>query len=108
MALQHARDQIKAIYAQPPSLAPRFRSIFEVPLEHRLKMSLQAAEQWISMIAHQVKVTHHNFQCLARQHKSIKTHLWTMRREARSQAKERRDYYRKRLGKRRGGQCRQQ
>ena len=89
ISLQQARDRIKAIYAEPPSLAPRFRSIFEVPLEHRLKMSLQAAEQWISLINHQANVTQHNFKCLIRQHHSMKTHLRTMRREARAQAKER-------------------
>ena len=42
-ALQAARDKIRALYADPPSLAPHFRSLFAVPLEHRLKMSLQAA-----------------------------------------------------------------
>mmetsp|Transcript_1987 Transcript_1987/g.3068 ORF Transcript_1987/g.3068 Transcript_1987/m.3068 type:complete len:602 (-) Transcript_1987:27-1832(-) len=89
IALQKARDQIKAIYENPPQMAPNFRSIFDIPLEHRLKMSLQAAEHWISLISHQVKVTHHNFRCLIRQHKPMKTHLRTMRCEARSQAKER-------------------
>ena len=43
IALQQARDKIKAIYSNPPTLAPRFRSVFEVPLAHRLKMPLQAA-----------------------------------------------------------------
>ena len=52
-------------------------------------MSLQAAEHWLSLIRHQAKVTQHNFQCLLRQHKPMATHLRTMRREARSQAKER-------------------
>ena len=88
-ALQQVRDRIRAIDAEPPSLAPRFRSIFEIPLEHRLKMSLQAAEQWISLISHQAKVTNHNFQCLIRQHKSMTTHLRTMQQEARAQAKDR-------------------
>ena len=64
-----------------------FRSIHEIPLAYRLQMPLQAAEQWISMISHQVKVTHHNFQCLLREHKPMSTHLRTMRREARAQAK---------------------
>ena len=71
------------------SLAPHFRSLFAVPLEHRLKMSLQAAEHWLSTIAHQVKVTHHIWSVLLSQHHSIKSHLRTMRRKARHQAKER-------------------
>ena len=51
-------------------------------------MSLQAAEQWISLIAHQVKVTQHNFKLLLRQHKPIETHFDTMKREARQQEKD--------------------
>ena len=89
IALQQVRDKIKAIYQDPPKLAPQFSSVYEIPLEHRLKMSLQTAEQWLSLIAHQMKVTQHNFQCLLRRHKSMHAHLRTMRREARSQAKER-------------------
>ena len=89
IALQNVRDKITAIYENPPALAPQFRSIHEIPLAHRLQMPLQAAEQWISMISHQVKVTHHNFQCLLREHKPMPTHLRTMRREARAQAKAR-------------------
>lgn len=50
IALQRVRDQITNIYRNPPELAPQFRSIFEVPIEHRLKMSLNAAEQWASLI----------------------------------------------------------
>ena len=89
IALQKARDKITDIYQNPPTLAPHFRSIYEIPLAHRLKMPLQVAEQWISMIMHQVKVTQHNFKILLRQHKPIKTHFRTMRRDARNQAKER-------------------
>ena len=89
IALQQVRDKIRAIYQNPPKLAPQFSSVYEIPLEHRLKMSLQTAEQWLSLIAHQMKVTHHNFQCLLSQHKSMHAHLRTMRREASSQAKER-------------------
>lgn len=81
IALQNAREKIKSIYANPPTLAPQFQSIYEVPLEHRLKMSLQSAEHWFSMISHQIKVTAHNFQLLIRQHNSTKTHLRAMRRE---------------------------
>ena len=33
-ALQAARDKSRAIYSDPPLLAPQFRSIFAVPLEH--------------------------------------------------------------------------
>ena len=89
IALQQLWGKISALYQHPPSLAPQFPSIFEVPLEHRLKMSLQTAEQWLSLIAHQIKVTNHNFRCLLRQHKPMKAHLLTMRLEARNQAKER-------------------
>ena len=82
IAIQNARDIICGLCQNPPSLAPRFPSIYEVPLGHRLKMSLQTAEQWISLIAHQVKVTQHNLKCLLRQHKPLKDHFRTMRREA--------------------------
>ena len=89
IALQNVREQIKSVYAQPPVLAPGFQPVHAVPLEHRLKMPLQSAEQWLAMIAHQVKVTAHNFQLLLNQHQTIPSHLRTMRREARNQAKER-------------------
>ena len=89
IALRNVCDKITAIYETPPVLAPQFRSIFEILLAHRLKMPLQAAEQWISMISHQVKVTHRNCQCLLRKHKPMSTHLHTMQREARAQAKAR-------------------
>lgn len=52
-------------------------------------MSLQATEHWLSLIAHQTKVPHHNFKYILRHHKPMATHLRTMHREARSQAKER-------------------
>ena len=78
-----------AIYKDPPTLAPQFGSIFAIPLEHRLKMPLQVAEQWLSMIAHQVWVTKHNLSILLSQHKPMQSHIRTMRREARAQAKER-------------------
>ena len=61
IALKNIRDQITAIYENPPKLAPQFCSIYAIPLEHRLKMPLQAAEHWISLVTHQAKVTHHNF-----------------------------------------------
>ena len=40
------REQISEIYVLPPKLANHFRSIFEIPLEHRLTMPLQATEYW--------------------------------------------------------------
>ena len=52
-------------------------------------MTLQAAEQLISMKAHQAKVAQHNLTILPRQHKPMEAHLCTMRRHAHSQAKER-------------------
>ena len=70
-------------------LAPQFRSIYEVPLEHRLKMPLQSAEQWLAMITHQAKVTAPNLRILMMQHQTMHSHLRTMRRMARNQAKER-------------------
>lgn len=89
IALQNARERIKFIYTDPPKLASKFRSILEIPLEHRLKMSLQTVEQWLSsMISHQIKVTKHNYDLLLRQHKPMASHLRTMHREAYNQAKE--------------------
>ena len=90
MALKTARESITAIYNNPPNLAPQFRSIFEVPLDHRPRLSLQAAEQWLSLIAHQGKVLNHNFNILLQEHRPMLAHLRTMRREARSQAKDHR------------------
>jgi len=89
IALQNARDQITHIYNTPPQLAPHFRSIFEIPWAHRLKMPLQYAEQWISLIRHQEKVIKHNFKILLSQHRPMATHFRTMRKEARQQAKDR-------------------
>ena len=87
--LQHARDRITAIYNDPPELAPRYRASLAVPLEHRLQMSLTAAEHWLSLIDHQARVTSHNRKLLISQHKPLHSHLRTMRKEARNQAKER-------------------
>ena len=89
IALQQAREQINHIYEYHPALAPHYRSIFKIPLAHCLKMPLQAAEWWISMITHQAKVTQHNLKILMSQHKPMETHFRTMRREARQQAKDR-------------------
>jgi len=90
ISIQRARERITQIYEHPPQLAPQFRSIFAVPLDHRLKMPLQAAEQWISLIMHQAKVTSHNLRVLLQHHKPMSSHLRTMRREARNQAKDQR------------------
>ena len=88
-ALQQVREQIITLYRNPPDLAPRYRSIFEVPLEHRLKMPLQVAERWLHQIFHQARVTQHNARLLLRQHQSIPSHFRTMRCVARQQAKDR-------------------
>ena len=67
-------------------LDPQFRSVKEVPLEHCLCLSLQGAEQWLSLIAHQIKVTQHNIKTLIKQHLPITTHLSNMEHTARRQA----------------------
>lgn len=90
IALQHVRERITELYENPPQLASHYQSIYAIPLAHRLKMPLQAAEQWVSMITHQAKVTSHNLQILLSQHKPMESHLRTMRRVARQQAKDRR------------------
>mmetsp|Transcript_5411 Transcript_5411/g.7978 ORF Transcript_5411/g.7978 Transcript_5411/m.7978 type:complete len:324 (+) Transcript_5411:1067-2038(+) len=89
IALANARDNIKAIYKDPPSMDPQFRSIFDVPLEHRLRLPLQAAEKWIALIKHQVKVTHHNLKILLRNHLQIPSHFKHMQAISRRQEKER-------------------
>jgi len=63
-ALQAARDRIKQVYSSPPNLDPQFRSVFDVPLSQRLRLPLSAAEQWLSLIDHQIKVTKHNLTIL--------------------------------------------
>jgi len=92
IALANAREKITAIYLNPPSLAPQFRSIQEIPLAHRLKLPLHAAEQWLSLIAHQLKVTKHNAKALLRQHIPIQAHFRNMQRIARGQRFEKRQY----------------
>ena len=72
LAIQKVWEQITAIYDDPPKLAPQFRSIYEIQLA-------QAVEHWLSLIAHQTKVSQHNFKCLLCQHKPMTTHLRTMR-----------------------------
>lgn len=67
------RHKIKAIYEHPLQMASHFHSIFDIAFKNHLKINLH---------------THHNFQCLLRQHKPMKTHIRTMRCIARSQAKE--------------------
>lgn len=84
-ALNAARDRIKTIYHSPPQLDPQFRSIFEIPLLQRLRLPLFAAEQWLSLIDHQVKVTKHNLKILLRQHIPINQHFSQMEIEARKQ-----------------------
>ena len=60
IALQKVQEKIQMLYANPSELAPQFTSIFAVPLEHRMKLPLQSAENWIAMINHLIKVTAHN------------------------------------------------
>ena len=86
--LQRVRDQITDLYSNPPILDPQFRAIDAIPLDHRLKISLPAAEHWLVLIAHQTTVTAHNRKVLLRQHMPIQSHLRTMRLMARSQAKD--------------------
>ena len=45
IALQQARDRITETYPNPPELDQQFRPIHAIPLAHRLKMPLQAAER---------------------------------------------------------------
>lgn len=59
-ALQSVREKIIKLYRDPPDLAPRYSSIFDIPLEHRLKMPLQVAKRWLHLITHQARVTQHN------------------------------------------------
>ena len=74
-ALQTARSKIANLYASPPQLDPRYRSILEVPLQQRLALPLNAAEQWLALIDHQIKVTKYNHKRLLRNHLSINHHF---------------------------------
>ena len=89
-ALANAREQITAIYAHPPILDAKFRSVTEIPLADRLRLPLQAAEQWLSLIKHQVKVTAHNARVLLKQHLPVTAHFRNMQKIARKQRYERR------------------
>jgi len=55
----------------------------EIPLAHHLRLPLRATEQWLSLIAHQVKITAHNMKVLLKQHVPIQTHVRNMRQIAR-------------------------
>jgi len=90
IALEKVRERIRDVYAAPPQLDPQFRSIYEVPLAHRLQLPLQAAEQWISLIKHQMRVTQHNLKVLMRKHIPSQQHFRTMQQIARKQRYERR------------------
>jgi hypothetical protein len=90
IALDNTRARITALYAAPPPLDPQFRPISDVPLTHRLRLPLQAAEHWLSLIQHQIKVTTHNLKVLLKQHISIPTHVSNMQNAARRQRYERR------------------
>ena len=89
LSLDRARETITSIYANPPPLAPQFRSITEVTLAQRLRLPLQAAEHWIALIKHQAKVSAHNMRVLLRQHRPIQEHFKSMDQTAKKQATQR-------------------
>mmetsp|Transcript_15421 Transcript_15421/g.21966 ORF Transcript_15421/g.21966 Transcript_15421/m.21966 type:complete len:963 (+) Transcript_15421:236-3124(+) len=80
-ALERARQSIRSLYAQPPSLDPQFRPITEVPLLHRLRLSLPAAEHWLALVNHQIRATAHNLRILMKQHRPIPEHFTAMEQE---------------------------
>ena len=88
-ALEQARAQITQMYQNPLDLAPHYRTLVDVPLEHRLHMPLQAAKHWLSLIKHRIKVTHHNIVVLTQLHRPISSHFRTTRCIARQQMKDR-------------------
>ena len=69
--LERIRQKITSIYADPPKLAAQFRPISEVSLAQRLRLSLPAAEHWVALIEHQVRVTTHNLKVLLKHHYPI-------------------------------------
>jgi hypothetical protein len=73
------------LYESPPVLDQQFRPIKEIPLARRLRLPLQAAEQWLSLVQHQIKVTKHNFTVLLKQHVPIPNHFKNMQKSARRQ-----------------------
>lgn len=85
-ALMAAREKIKQVNASPPTLDPQFRPISEMPLAHHLRLPLQAAEQWLLLIEHQVKVMAHNLKILLRQHIQLERHFGSMAITAQQQA----------------------
>ena len=90
IALSNARAKITAFYENPPQLDPKFRPIMEIPLADRLRLPLQAAEHWISLIHHQAKVTAHNLKVLLHSHILVPLHFRQMQKIARIQRFERR------------------
>ena len=90
IALANARSRIQEMYASPPALDPQFRPISDVPLARRLRLPLQAAEQWLSLVHHQIKVTKHNLTVLLKPHVPIPIHVKKMQQYARRQRYERR------------------
>ena len=91
-ALLTTHNKIMQIYSSPPTLDPQFRSIFDVPLAQCLCLPLQAAEKWLSLIDHQIRVTKHNLKILLRQHVPMPRHLSNMELEAAKQAVVRNQY----------------
>ena len=73
------------MYATPPVLGQQFRPIHETLLASRLRLPLQAAERWLSLVQHQIKVTKHNLTVLLKQHIPIPTHVKKMQQSARRQ-----------------------
>jgi hypothetical protein len=50
-------NKVKDIYRRPPTLVARYPSIFEVPLENRLKRTTEQLNEWLHRIEHQRRVS---------------------------------------------------
>jgi hypothetical protein len=56
-ARESVTNKVKDIYRRPPTLAARYPSIFEVPLENRLKRTTEQLNEWLHRIEHQRRVS---------------------------------------------------
>jgi hypothetical protein len=49
--------KVTELYAKPPRLAPRYQSIYNIPLKQRLCRSTDQLNDWLNRIEHQRHVT---------------------------------------------------
>jgi hypothetical protein len=57
-------NKVKHLYKHPPKLASRYQSIFNIPMEQRLKRTTKQLTDWLHRIQHQRHVSEVLFSTL--------------------------------------------